>query len=183
MSDFHLLEDLAIQIQDNRKRLASINTSLADVNIRLHEIPLQRSTESTFAKMIGISYDDKLSELEKAKQDLEIEKEKAEEQIEKHMERFILEITSQNIIVPLDPMPTVKEGKTIYKYRDEEKFENMFNILSELLGLTSPLVIKDVMLSPEEIVIAEKDEFDAKQKFISSFSEIQNTLLIKKKTR
>jgi hypothetical protein len=50
-----------------------------------------------------------------------------------------------------------------------------------MLGLSSPLVIKDVMLSPTEIVIAVKDEFEAKQKFINSLHEIQNTLLIKKK--
>ncbi|MDH5418022.1 MAG: hypothetical protein OEW86_08580, partial [Nitrosopumilus sp.] len=62
MSDFNFLEDLAIQIQDNRKILVGIEPSLSDVNMRLHEIPLKRSTESIFAKMTGSSYDDKFSE-------------------------------------------------------------------------------------------------------------------------
>ena len=181
MTDFQFLEDLAIQIQENRKKLDGIETSLSDVNTRLHEIPIQRSTESAFAKMIGSSYDDKFSELEKIKTDLEDQKEKIENLTDEQLEKFLSEITSQDITIPLDPKSTLRDGKTVYKYRDDQKFENVFNILSELLGLSSPLVVKDVMLSPTEIVIAEKDEFDAKQKFINSFGEIQNTLLIKKR--
>lgn len=181
MSNFHFLEDLAIQIQENRKILAGIEPSLSDVNMRLHEIPLHRSTESVFAKMTGSSYDDKFSELEKIKMDLEVEKQKIEQLVHDQIGKFLSEITSQNIVIPLDPHPVIKDGKTVYKYNNDEKFENVFVILCELLGLSSPLVVKDVMLSPTEIVIGEKDEFDAKQKFINSFSEIQNTLLIKKR--
>jgi len=183
MADFEFLEGLAIQIQENRKRLEGIDRSLSDVNTRLHEIPIRRSTESTFAKMTGSSYEDKFSELEKVKNDLESHKGKSENLIDEQLEKFLSEITSQNIVIPLESTPTLKDGQTVYKYRDGKKFENVFKILSELLGLSSPLVVKDVMLSPTEIVIAEKDEFDAKQKFINSFSEIQNTLLIKKKNR
>lgn len=182
MSDFGFLEDLAIQIQENRKILSGIEPSLSDVNMRLHEIPLKRSTESIFAKMTGSSYEDKFSELEKIKIDLEDKKQKIEQLVHDQLDKFLSEITSQNIIIPLDSNPVIKDGKTVYRYRDDEKFENLFNILCELLGLSAPLVVKDVMLSPTEIVIAEKDEFDAKQKFISSFSEIQNTLLIKKRS-
>lgn len=182
MSDFGFLEDLAIQIQENRKILSGIEPSLSDVNMRLHEIPLKRSTESIFAKMTGSSYEDKFSELEKIKIDLEDKKQKIEQLVHDQLDKFLSEITSQNIIIPLDSNPVIKDGKTVYRYRDDEKFENLFNILCELLGLSAPLVVKDVMLSPTEIVIAEKDEFDAKQKFINSFNEIQNTLLIKKRS-
>ena len=181
MSDFYFLEDLAIQIQENRKKLDAIQARLSDVNIRLHEIPLHRSTESSFAKITGSSYNDMFSELQEAKADLESQKQKVEKLISKQLESFILEITSQDIVIPLDLNPAIKDGKTVYKYRNDEKFENVFNILSELLGLSSPLVVRDVMLSPTEIVISERDEFDAKQKFISIFSEVQNTLLIKKR--
>ena len=182
MSDFNFLESLAVKIHENRRILNGIGASLSDVNARLHEIPLQRSTESTFAKMIGSSYDDKLTELENAKKELENKLKNIEQLIEKQVETFLLEITSESIVIPLEPKPMLKNGKTVYKYRDDKKFENVFVILSELLGLSFPIVVKDVMLSPTEVVIAEKDEFDAKQKFISRFSEIQNTLLIKKRS-
>lgn len=181
MSDFNSLETLAIKIQENRRTLKSIDASLADVNLRLHDIPLQRSTESTFAKMIGITYDDRFTELETVQKELNSQLKEVEQLIDKQTEDFLSTITSENMVIPLDTEPVVQDGKTIYRYRDEKKFENVFVILSELLGLSSPIVVKDVLLSPTEIVIAEKDEFDAKQKFISTFSEIQNTLLIKKR--
>ena len=182
MADFNFLESLAIQIRENRTILKGIEASLSDVNARLHEIPLQRSTESTFAKMIGVSYDDKLADLENAKKELENKLNDIEKLIDEQVEKFLLEVTSENIIIPLEPKSDLKNGKTIYRYSDGKKFENVFVILSELLGISFPIVVKDVMLSPTEVVIAEKDEFDAKQKFISSFSEIQNTLLIKKRS-
>lgn len=180
MSDFNFLENLAIQIHENRIVLKGIDASLSDVNARLHEIPLQRSTEATFAKMIGSSYDDKFADLENAKEELECKLKDIEQLIDEQVDQFLIEITSENIVIPLEPKSLLKDGKTVYKYCDGKKFENVFIILSELLGLSFPIVVKDVMLSPTEVVIAEKDEFDAKQKFISSFSEIQNTLLIKK---
>jgi len=182
MSDFSFLEELAIQIQENRKTLAGIEPSLSDVNMRLHEIPLRRTTESVFAKMTGSSYDDRFSELEKIKKDLEDRKQKIEQLVHDQMDKFLSEITSKDIVIPLDPSSVTRDGKTVYRYRNDEKFENVFVILCELLGLSSPLVVKDVMLSPTEVVIAEKDEFDAKQKFVNSFNEIQNTLLIKKRS-
>jgi hypothetical protein len=181
MVNFQFLEDLAVEIQENRKKLAGLEMPLLDVNTRLHEIPLHRATESTFAKMTGTSYEDRFSELENAKNDLDSQKEKMESLIEEQIEKFLSEITSQDIVIPLNPNPVLIDKKTVYKYDNDKNFKNLFNILSELLGLSSPLVVKDVMLSSNEIVIAETDEFEAKQKFINCFSEIQNTLLIKKK--
>ena len=182
MSDFDFLEDLAIKIQENRRTLKGINTSLSDVHTRLHEIPLQRTTEATFAKMIGSSYDDKLAELENAREELNEQFRKVEQLIDSEIKEFLAEITSEDIVIPLESKPVIKDGNTIYKYREDKKYENVFVILSELLGLSFPIVVKDVMLSPTETVIAEKGEFEAKQKFISIFSEIQNTLLIKKRS-
>ncbi len=181
MADFDFLENLAIQIKENRQKLFQIEEGLSDTNFKIHEIPLKRSTESTFAKMIGIGYDDKISELEQIKFSLEKQKEDLKNSISSDMETFITEISSPDLVIPLDPTPTVKEGKTIYRYRNGAKFKNVFEILSELLGLSSPLVVKDVLISSSEIVIAVPNEFEAKQKFISSMSEIQNTLLIKKR--
>jgi len=181
MADFYFLENLAIKIQENRKKLEALDIRLSDINLRLHEIPIHRSTESSFAKLIGSSYEDKFAELEKAKKELETQKLEIENLTEEQLKTFLSEITSKDIVIPLDPKSTIHEGKTIYKYKNDEKFENVYKILGELLGLSIPLVIKDVMLSPTEVVISEKDEFDAKQKFVNIFSEVQNTLLIKKR--
>jgi hypothetical protein len=181
MSNFELLENLALQIKENRSKLYDVEDALSNVNVQLHEIPLKRSTESTFAKMIGVSYDDKIADLEKAKEQLERTKTDLKNTITKDTDTFISEIISPNLIIPLEGNSTIVDGKTFFKYRNGAVFKNLFDILCEILGRSSPLVVKDVMLSSHEIVIAVKDEFEAKQKFISSFNEIQNTLLIKKR--
>ena len=181
MADFEFLEKIAHRIIENRTQLHKVEDTLSDTNAKIHEIPLKRSTESTFAKMIGMGYDDNITELEKLKENLEKEKESLKASINNDMNTFITEISSPELVIPLEPNPAKKDGKTIYRYRDNAKFKNVFDILSELLGLSAPLVVKDVMLSPTEITIAVQDEFEAKQKFIRSMSEIQNTLLIKKR--
>lgn len=181
MVELQILENIANNIKENRLQLYTVEDTLSNVNARLHEIPLKRSTESTFAKMIGIGYDDNMMELEKQKNHLEKQKEELKNAIQTDMHTFISEVSSPELIIPLEPNPIKKDGKTIYTYRNNAKFKSTFDILSELLGLSAPLVVKDVMLSASEITIAVPDEFEAKQKFISSLSEIQNTLLIKKK--
>jgi len=181
MADFDFLENIALKIIQDREQLHLVEDTLSNTNAKIHEIPLKRTTESAFAKMIGIGYDDNIAELEKLKTNLESQKESLRNSINTELNTFISEVSSPELVIPLEPNPRKKDGKTIYAYRNNAKFENVFKILSELLGLSSPLVVKDVLLSPTEIIIAVSDEFEAKQKFIRSMSEIQNTLLIKKR--
>ena len=181
MADFNFLEELAGKIRDNRAKLAQLEESLAYVNVEMHEIPLKRNTESTFAKIVGVGYDDRLEELQKSKESLENQIKGLGDAVSSDMSTFISDISSRDLVIPLDPSPELKDGKTIYKYRDGARFNNIFDILSELLGLSAPLVVKDVMLSSSEIKIATHEEFEAKQKFVSALNEIQKTLQIKKK--
>jgi hypothetical protein len=84
-------------------------------------------------------------------------------------------------VIPLELPPKLNEGNTIFKYKNGAKFKNIFDILSELLGLSAPILVKDVMFSLSEIVVKVSDEYEAKQKFISSMNEVQKTLSIKKR--
>ena len=181
MADFHFLEQLATQIKRNREQLTDIEDELATVNFRIHEIPLKITTEATFAKMIGEQYYDASQELEAAKEKLTAEKETLTGKINEDISTFITEFTSPELVVPLDPNPMVMEGNTIFKYKNGATFDNIFAILSELLGLSAPILVKDVMFSASEIVIKVTDEYEAKQKFLSSINEVQKTLSIKRR--
>ena len=97
------------------------------------------------------------------------------------MAAFITEITLSDLVIPLESRPKLNDGNTIYTYRNGARFNNIFDILSELLGLSAPIVVKDVMLSSSEIVVKVSDEFEAKKKFINTMSEVQKTLLMKKR--
>ncbi|MGI0070084.1 MAG: hypothetical protein ACREAN_07505, partial [Nitrosopumilaceae archaeon] len=103
------------------------------------------------------------------------------EMIKNDTNTFVTEITSPELVIPLELPPKLYEGNTIFKYKNGTKFNNIFDILSELLGLSAPILVKDVMFSSSEIVVKVADEYEAKQKFISSMNEVQKTLSIKKR--
>ncbi len=181
MSDLHFLEKLATQIKRNRQQLNDVEDELATVNFRIHEIPLKITTESTFAKMIGEEYNDATSELEKARQKLTEDKESLTTKVTEDVSTFISEFTSPELVIPLDPNPKVAEGNTVFKYKNGATFNSVFDILGEILGLSTPILVKDVMFSASEIVIKVTDEYEAKQKFLSSINEVQKTLSIKRR--
>ena len=181
MADFNFLEQVATQIKRNRGQLTDVDDELSTINFRIHEIPLKISTESTFAKMIGEQYVDATQELESAKERLLKEKETLVSKINDDMSAFITEFTSPDLVIPLEPNPLVVDGNTRFSYRNGTTFKGAFEILSELLGLSSPILVKDVMFSPSEIVIKVTDEYEAKQKFLSSINEVQKTLSIKRR--
>ena len=181
MSDFPALEQVATRIRENRTKLKDVEDELATVNFRIHEIPLKSPTESTFAKMIGQDYHDATTDLEKAKEKLIAQKEDLSTKIKEDISTFINEFTSHELVIPLEPNPKIAEGNTIFHYKNNANFSNILAILSELLGLSPPILVKDVMFSASEIVIKVNDEYEAKQKFLSSMNEVQKTLSIKRK--
>jgi hypothetical protein len=180
MTDFNSLEEIALRIKRNRQQLSSIEDELSKVNAKMHELPRKSETESAFAKMIGMEYHNELDDLEKERERLAAEKEVLASTVANDLSTFMNELTSPDLTIPLEPVPKFTDGNAIYSYRNNAKFSSVFEILSELLGLSVPLVIKDVMLSPSEIVIKAKEEFEAKRKFINSINEVQKTLSIKK---
>ena len=180
MVDFNYLEQVATRIKRNRQQFADVEDELATINFRIHEIPLKISTESTFAKMIGEQYNDATSELENAKQKLTAERESLTSKIKEDITTFITEFTSPELVIPLEPNPKIADGNTTFKYKNGAIFSSILEILSELLGLSAPILVKDVMLSASEIVIKVTDDYEAKQKFLSSINEVQKTLSIKK---
>ncbi len=83
------------------------------------------------------------------------------------------------MIIPLEDNPKIVYENTIYKYRNDAKLKNIFDILCAILVI-SQLVVPDMMLSSTEIVIDLKEEFEVKSNLISRFHKVQNTLLMKK---
>ncbi|MGI0017358.1 MAG: hypothetical protein ACREA1_01465 [Nitrosotalea sp.] len=181
MSDFIFLEQVATRIRENRTQLKDVEDELATVKFRIHEIPLKSPTESTFAKMIGQDYHDATIDLEKAREKLTAQKEDLSTKIKEDISTFITEFTSQDLVIPLEPNPKIVDGNTTFHYKNNATFNSILAILSELLGLTPPILVKDVMFSASEIIIKVTDEYEAKQKFLSSLNEVQKTLSIKRK--
>ncbi|MDE1770783.1 MAG: hypothetical protein KGI28_09595 [Thaumarchaeota archaeon] len=180
MSDFTFLEQVATRIRENRTKLKDVEDELATVNFRIHEIPLKSPTESTFAKMTGQDYHDATTDLETAKEKLSSQKEDLSTKIKEDKTTFITEFTSPELVIPLEPNPKIADGKTVFHFKNNTTFTNILAILGELLGLTPPILVKGVMFSASEIAIDVTDEYEAKQKFLSTMNEVQKTLSIKR---
>jgi hypothetical protein len=181
MVDFAYLDEIAARIKANREQLYEIDEELSKVNARIHELPRRSEVESTFAKMIGGDYHDELSDLEKVRDKLVTERDLLSSAVDSDLSTIINALASAELVIPVDPVPKISDGNTKFSFRNGATFTNLFSILSEVLGLSLPMVIKDVMLSPSEIVIKATDEFEAKKKFINAVNEIQKTLSIKKR--
>ncbi|WKT57306.1 hypothetical protein QVH35_07750 [Candidatus Nitrosotenuis chungbukensis] len=87
---------MAKKVKSERINLHQIDEELKSVNMRLHELPLKKPTESTFAKMIGIQYEDQMEQLEKMKLNLESQKDQITSSIKKDTDTFITEMAPQN---------------------------------------------------------------------------------------
>ena len=116
MVDFTNLEELARQIKANRNYLNQIEEELKIVNMKLHELQLKRPTESTFAKMIGTPYDDQQENMEKAKANLEAKRDELSNSVKADTSKFINDMTSPDLVIPIDPKPTFKDGRVQYQY-------------------------------------------------------------------
>ena len=147
MTELSYLEELAGKIKANRQHLADVDDVLLDVKAKIHELPLKRPTESTFAKMIGVEYKDEMTELEESRNKLISQKEELENTIKKDTDTFIAEITSPELVIPLEPVPKFSDGNTIYKYRDGVKFTNVFDIDRKSTRLNSSHIQKSRMPS------------------------------------
>jgi hypothetical protein len=181
MTDFQYLEEIAARIKENREQLYKIDDELSKVNARIHELPRRSEVESGFAKLVGSEYYDELSEHEKVRDSLVAQRDSLASAIETDVNGFITGFASSDLVIPIDPEAGFSDGNATYRYRNGIKYINLFGLLSEVVGLSLPMVIKDVMLSPSEIVIKASEEFEAKKKFINAVNEIQKTLSIKKR--
>src|SRR5207245_8061975 len=116
------------KIKSKRQQVNNDEAELIRVNFRIHEVPLKSVTESTFAKMVGDQYHDELAELEKIKNELASEKEKLGETIKTDTNTFVTEITSPDLVIPLELPPKFQEGNKIFKYKNGVKFNSIFDI-------------------------------------------------------
>ncbi len=100
------------------------------------------------------------------------------------MDALVVKNLDREDILKLPKAPAVENMAWIsglFHYKNNATFNSILAILSELLGLSPPILVKDVMFSSSEIVIKVTDEYEAKQKFLSSINEVQKTLSIKRK--
>ncbi|MEM4348824.1 MAG: hypothetical protein QW712_00165 [Candidatus Nitrosocaldus sp.] len=178
--DLYYLDELAARIKVNRDKIARLRQELADLNARMRD----KAIEQEFARLIGYQQEDEDVESVRARINSEIDA--LEETVKSDMEAFINGLASSELIIPIDPHPIIDEhsttnssigrGKIIYKYRDGAIFTNFVGMFSLIFNNCS---VKDIIFTPEYVLVNAKDEREARYRFVNSIREMQR-MLVKK---
>ncbi|MEM2924021.1 MAG: hypothetical protein QW560_06405 [Candidatus Nitrosocaldus sp.] len=178
--DLYYLDELAARIKVNRDKIARLRQELADLNARMRD----KAIDQEFARLIGYQQEDEDVESVRARINSEIDA--LEETVKSDMEAFINGLASSELIIPIDPHPIIDEhsatnssigrGKIIYKYRDGAIFTNFVGMFSLIFNNCS---VKDIIFTPEYVLVNAKDEREARYRFVNSIREMQR-MLVKK---
>ncbi|GBC73754.1 hypothetical protein HRbin04_01160 [archaeon HR04] len=177
--DLYYLDELAARIKVNRDKIARLRQELADLDARMRD----KAIDQEFARLIGYQQEDEDAESMRARINSEIDA--LEEALKNDMEEFINGLASSELIIPIDPRPVIGDehsttnggrGKIIYKYRDSAIFTNFVGMFSVIFNNCT---VKDIIFTPDSVVVNAKDEREARYRFVNSIREMQR-MLVKK---
>jgi hypothetical protein len=172
--DLTELEVAAGRLLEEQKRLRAMDAELATLKQELKELPRREVKDKSFYALIGLNYEDPGH----ANREADLKKERAS--VLKNIddtEKIVLKgLTSDHLIVPLDPNPIVNGNTYTFRFRAMATFPKTLEELSELLGISVPLRIGPVAISQDRIVVTEVDPYFAKEKIVMAFEDIRKSI-------
>jgi histidinol phosphatase-like PHP family hydrolase len=172
--DLSELEATSGRLLEDQKRLRSIESELEMLKREIREMPRREQKDKSFYALIGLNYEDPgHSDRE---QTLKKERETVLASIHESEDKIMKGLSSQGLVVPLDPTPIVVGNTFTFKYRAQATFPKTLEELNELLGLSTPIQIGPVMIYPDKIVAVEADQYFAKQKIVEAFENIRKAV-------
>lgn len=175
--DLTELEVAAGRLLEEQKRLRAIDAELAVLKQELKELPRRAEKDKGFYALIGLNYEDPGH----ANREADLKKERAD--VLKNIgeaEKIVLNgLTSEHLVVPLDPNPIVNGNNYTFRFRSMATFPKTIEELSELLGIPAPLRLGPVAISADRISVTEDDQYFAKEKIVMAFENIRKSVSLK----
>jgi hypothetical protein len=172
-------EGVAGKLLRDQRRLREIEAELAVLSEEMRHDPKQNEKDRAFYALIGMDWSDPgHKDMAEA---LGKERETVRSSI-KETEAVLYEGISQSLVVPLDPVPQRGDGSFSFKFRAGASFPNSVEELSVTLGIPAPLKIGEVTIHPDQVVVAESDEYFAKKKVVEAFDDIRKAVKMKLST-
>ncbi|MEM3382643.1 MAG: hypothetical protein QXL52_02355 [Nitrososphaerales archaeon] len=178
--DFSDLESIALRLEDDDEKLKQVEADLAWVKEELKQKPKRDQRETRFAKLAGYQWKDESDLIRRAKA-LEEKREALINDIEANIQSFVEGFSSKDLIVPLEPKPSIESGALFFSYRNGVTYPRTIRVISKLLGLSSPIVLEPVTISERGVRVVEEDQYIAKEKIVETFEGLQKTLALKLK--
>lgn len=169
-------ESVAAKLLRVQKKLGEIDAELAVLSEEMTHDPKQNEKDRAFYALIGMDWSDPGHKDMAAA----LTKEKASLQVSvREMEANLYSGISQPLVVPLDPVPQRGEGSFSFRFRAGASFPNSVEELSVTLGIPAPLKMGEVTIHPDQVVVAESDEYFAKKKVVDAFEDIRKAVKMK----
>lgn len=173
------LEVIAAELLEQQKELDLLNEDISRLEFELHEFPRKSVGEKNFYTLIGMDWDE--PKIEKKLGQLNEKKEVISKLISEQNAKIVTALSEKNLIVPLDPKPAVSGGTSSFKYRANSTYPKAVQELANILGLTVPLKVDDVVIEQDKITVAEADLHYAMEKIVMAFDKISKTVALKLK--
>jgi len=179
--DLTELEVAAGRLLEEQKRLRAIDAELAVLKQELKELPRRAEKDKGFYALIGLNYEDPGHSNREA--DLKKERENVLKNIGEAEKVVLNGLTSDRLVVPLDPNPIVDGTSYTFRFRSMATFPKTIEELSELLGIPAPLRLGPVSISADRISVTEVDQYFAKEKIVVAFETIRKSVSLKLSSR
>lgn len=179
--DLMELEVAAGRLLEEQKRLRAMDAELAMLKQELKELPKRAEKDKGFFALIGLNYEDPGHANREA--ELKKERESVLKNIADAESKVLRGLTSEGLVVPLDPNPMIDGSTYTFRFRSLATFPKTIEELVELLGIPSPLRLGPVSIAADRITVTEADQYFAKEKIVLAFENIRKTLSLKLSTR
>lgn len=175
------LEVIASNLLEQHKEFEYLGNEIERTKNDLREFPRKSAGEKKFYALIGMEWEEPKIE-DKLKQLIE-KKDAVGKVIGEENEKIVVALTEKKLIVPLDPNPTINEGRSFYRYRANSSYPKAIQELGHILGLEVPLKVDDVVIDYDKIIVAENEANYAMMKIVDAFEKISNTVALKLKEK
>lgn len=175
--DLAELEVVAGRLLEEQKRLRAIDSELAILKQEIKEMPRRAEKDRSFYALIGLDWTEPGHV--SRKDELERERKAVLASIGEANEKIMKGLSSRGLVIPLEPTPTVEGGFFVFRFRSSATFPKVIEELSEILGIPAPLKIGAVTISPDRVVVAEADQYFAKERIVEAFDDVRKTVELK----
>ncbi|MCL4355488.1 MAG: hypothetical protein JRM79_01450 [Nitrososphaerota archaeon] len=168
------LEVAAGRLLEEQKRLKTIDSELDVLSQEITQDPKRNEKDQAFYALIGLDWSDPGHQDRAAA--LKRERGDVLASIREVHGQMFTGLSSDRLIVPLDPIPVSGGRSFTFRFRSGATFPKSVEAFSAMLGIPSPLSLGDVTISEDRVVVAESDEYFAKKKLVDAFEDLRKAL-------
>ena len=175
--DLSELEQIATRLSEQQKELDTLKEDISGLEADLREQPRKSEGEKKFYALIGMEWNE--PKVEDKLRELSEKRDAISKSISEENAKIVSALSEKNLMLPLDPKPEIRGGGASFRFRDNSTYSMAIQELANVLGLSVPLKVDDVVIESDKITVAETDPHIAMEKIVGAFDKISKTVSLK----